>query len=148
VPDALARQFRDELGSILNESRIPHQWSTSGDFVHLEIAATDGGFKIHANVSKDYSGVILNRSLDRAWFGNSKHGFKIEDVIDFVELVLSPQVRLREQNRGNRTCRWILEQDFGGKWYQVVSRRSWNPLSYFGHRSETVRQNRHLSVAV
>ena len=146
MPDNIARAFRAAIAPILEEDAIPHEWSASSDFVHLAILQVGDGFTVHANVSAWHATVILDRICDRAWDTQKRRAVPIDEVSDWLFSVLSPVTRLRIIRRGRRVNRWVLERDYGGQWFAVASRRSFNPLSYFGPQSETVRQNSFLRV--
>jgi hypothetical protein len=67
----------------------------------------------------------------------------VRDALGLVRDLLSPGMRLREQQAGGSPYRWSLEATSNGEWHPeyVMGLLVWN---YFGRRSERICQNVHL----
>lgn len=119
---------------------LRHEWQPNGDLVFP--AVSEQGFEV--TLQPDGHGVIV-------FTGVGFHEHVVGDPRDAVQQalglardLLSPDMRIREQQAGGRGYRWTLDRRDASGWTRESTTGSlfWN---YFGRRSERVYQNAQLT---
>lgn len=142
LPTVFAHRTREVLAA---HPELAHSWSEdeAREVWTLDIPAqTKEGFDVAVEVSYDFAIVYTHGAhvhFDRS--GNTDE--LVEEILELVRDLLSPDMRVRERRAGNSGYRWYIEAFDGRNWTieHVTGLLFWN---YVGMRSERIFQNQAL----
>jgi len=147
MPQSLPELFQIRAKAILEQHpALRHEWSTYDDqSVGLKFPAqSDSGYDVELLASRDEVTVLTDGAhVHCSCMSPDSPAQVVDEALGLVRDLLSPVMRLRTVQAGQRPYRWYLEMYDGPGWRREHSTALlfWN---YLARRSESVRQNEQL----